>query len=369
MLWGGGRLGSMFGDSIIAYLFFGGAGGGALVVLCILELVAFRRRSDSFASEWYVVGGLANDGGAAYDFDARLGIVPEWGFASRSLEEECRDRAADGFLAQARTFLRISDEALARSWIACLLCIAFGIALLFFDVGRPDRLIAFILHPTATPMVVGAYALAVGFLCAVFGALRAWSDGMRSGDAVARALYVLGVVAGAMIMGYTGVLLSSLSSVMLWTTPLLPVLFVVSSLSCGLACVFGCSAFSDDRVSHDVTYVALMRLDSLLIALEIALLLVWLLASLSDPYAHDAGFALLAGGLAGPFWLGVMVVGLLVPLGLERCATSSLLSLKSSLLWLSALIMIGGFALRFCVVSSGAFDPTQIGPLMAAASW
>ncbi len=350
----------MFSEAIVAYLFLGGVGGGVLVVLSAIELVVLGHRNTVYASDWYVVGGLSGGRGAAYDFDARLGIVPEWNLASRAFSDEDASESSGGFLSQIRSMLRISDEALLRSWVACLLLFFLGILFLFFDLGRPDRLVALASHPALSPISIGAWALGIGLLCALFGVVRAWFDPFRVPDWIVRIVYVVGLASGVVTLCYTGVLLSSLSSVVFWMTPLLPVVFSVSSLSCGFACVFACTAFSNARISQEVPILALMKVDSLLIVIELVCLAGWVVMAYADPAAQPAAHALVAGELSGPFWLALVLVGLVVPLGLERFARSSLLSLNSSLLWLSALILIGGFALRYCVVCTGCFDVSAL---------
>ena len=51
-------------------------------------------------------------------------------------------------------------------------------------------------------------------------------------------------LAGISVAVYTGLLLSDMKAVSLWATPVLPLLFAVSSLSCGCAVVVGTACFS-----------------------------------------------------------------------------------------------------------------------------
>ena len=89
---GAGR-GRMFDSLVIGYLFLGGAGGGALVVLAALEGVR------SLAGR-------------------RLGLP---------------------------------DEFFARAWPVSTVALAAGIVCIFADLGRPDRLFALVLSPQPTP--------------------------------------------------------------------------------------------------------------------------------------------------------------------------------------------------------------------------
>ena len=52
------------------------------------------------------------------------------------------------------------------------------------------------------------------------------------------------------------------------------------------------------------------------------------------------------------------VCGLAVPLVLERFLTHG--NSRTQLLWIAALLLAGGFALRWCIVGAGAYDVTQM---------
>lgn len=58
------------------------------------------------------------------------------------------------------------------------------------------------------------------------------------------AVSILALVAGISVAVYTGLLFSDMKAVPLWATPVLPLLFAVSSLSCGCAVVVGTACFS-----------------------------------------------------------------------------------------------------------------------------
>ena len=58
------------------------------------------------------------------------------------------------------------------------------------------------------------------------------------------------------------------------------------------------------------------------------------------------------------FWGVLAVCGLAVPLVLERFLTHG--NSRTQLLWIAALLLAGGFALRWCIVGAGAYDVTQM---------
>ena len=303
----------MFDMLATGYLFLGGAGGGALVVLSALECVNARRRH----------AGASVPGGTRVE----------------------------------RAF-SLPDEFFARGWPVCLVALAAGMLCLAVDLGRPDRVLNLLTSPTPSAIVVGSYALAASLACAAVFAWLELFDGPCVRRAVVGALAAVGMVSGAVTMVYTGVLLQGLASVLLWRTPLLPVLLTLSAASCGIACALLGASFVETRRPFVRPLVHLARIDGVLVVLEglcLAAYLAWALASDGTVLAAEA---LLAGDLRLPFWIGVVLCGLAVPFVLERFLTHG--NSRTQMLWIAALLLAGGFALRFCIVGAGAYDVTQM---------
>ena len=66
---------------------------------------------------------------------------------------------------------------------------------------------------------------------------KKWKWFEKRGVALRRVLAVIGIVLGAFVAVYTGMLLMAAGSVPLWSTPLLPALFTVSAFDTGVALV------------------------------------------------------------------------------------------------------------------------------------
>lgn len=294
----------MFNMLITCYLFLGGAGGGALVVLSALECArAFRWR----------------------------GLV-------------------------------LPDEVFARGWPLCAATLGLGIVCLLADLGRPDRLLNLLVSPMPSAVAVGAFALAVSLACAVVFAALSLLDTVRPSRAIARALSATGLAAGLTASVYTGVLLQGLASVLFWQTPFLPIVFALSSISCGVACVFTAAAFVETRHPFVRPLVWLARFDGALIALEAACLAILLALALAGEGTRVAAEALVWGTLAGAFWIGLAGCGLAAPFALERFLTHG--NARTQLLWIAACLLVGGFALRWCMVAAGAYDAAYMPQLL-----
>ena len=294
-----GRRVGVFGMLAICYLFLGGAGAGALAVLGVLECArALRWRALAMPAEFF-----------------------------------------------------------ARAWPMCTVTLGTGVLCLFADLGRPERVIRLVTSPEPSAMAVGAFALAASLACAAAFSACALFDGVRLPRALAAALAAAGVAAAAITAAYTGVLLESLASVLLWRTPLVPALFVLSSASCGIAVAFLAASFVETRHSYRGPLVWLARVDGGIVVAEAGCLAAFLLLAFAGEGTAAGARALVAGELAPAFWGALAVCGLAVPLVLERFLTHG--NSRTQLLWIAALLLVGGFALRWCIVGAGAYDVTQ----------
>lgn len=188
-------------------------------------------------------------------------------------------------------------------------------------------------------------------------------------------LGVLLAVVSFVTMAYTGLLLSSMASVPLWHSLWLPVMFVLSSLSCGIALVLASAILGRSACAFASVLRMLVRIDGLIIVVEALVLAAWLVAvcaaagaGSADANATSTDAAALASVrllLAGPdalaFWVGLVAVGLVVPLAIDAIASCALSSPRASLATLSGQtaflasatgVLVGGACLRATIVSA-----------------
>lgn len=253
--------------------------------------------------------------------------------------------------------LVLPEEFFVRSWPVCAVSLAVGMLCLLVDLGRPDRLLNLVVSPQPSAIAVGTFALVVALACSAAFSVLSLLDGVWPRRAIIVCLAVVGLAAGAITVAYTGVLLESLAAVLFWQTPLLPATFVLSSISCGIACAFLSAAFVETRHPHLGPLVWLARIDGIVVLGEAGCLTVYLVFALMDDGTARAAQALVFGEMAPVFWGVLVACGLAVPLVLERFLTHG--NSRTQLLWIAALLLAGGFALRWCIVGAGAYDVTQ----------
>lgn len=305
----------MFDILVTCYLFLGGAGAGSLIVLSVLE--------------------LAN--------------------APRALTVRIEKEA---------TLRTLPSDFYLHAWPICLVVLLLGVACLGFDLGRFDRVLYLVVSARFSAISIGAYALAIALACAGFFTAVSLLDSFRIPRRVMQVIAGIGILSGIVTAIYTGILLQQMASVLFWNSFLLPLLFFLSSLSTGIACVFLAMAFTETRRPFARAVVRLARIDEVIIILEAVCLAVYLALAHSNPATTETAQAFLLGDLSAAFWLVLIACGLVLPFVLEWYISSD--NFRYQLLWICLLVMIGGFTLRYCMVEAATYDVTQ-SPV--AASW
>jgi polysulfide reductase chain C len=233
------------------------------------------------------------------------------------------------------------------TWVGVPLAL-LGVLFLVLDLGNQlwfwHLVVRF--YPIS-PMSIGTWLLTFWAICGV-GLLVLWlAESEVAGFVLLRPLVPLteilswiNFVLSPLLIAYTGVLLSN-TRISLWATVFLPVLFVVSAIFTGTAAIRLVLTLLGKDVPEEFGKA------SLILAVLQAVALVGFLVTV------PAG-VLIAGPLSISilFWLGVVLVGLLVPFGLELWTLKK--EAVGSLVLVSTLcVLLGGLMLRAVVVIGG----------------
>jgi protein NrfD len=295
----------IWGWDVSVYLFLGGIGAGIMILTALLGM----RRGEEPASRWLrwmplAVPVLISVGMAAlfWDLDYKLHVY--------------------------RFFLAFVPAS-PMSWGSWLLMVVYPTTVLLGLAGLDDAELKW---------VTGLGAVRSTGLDKV---LR-WVHGLALGRIAA--LRWISLVVGIGLGIYTGILLGALGARPAWNSALLGPLFLVSGFSTGAALMM---LFPVGKREHH----ALLRWDMVAIAVEVALLALFLIGLGSAGEAsRDAAALFLGGPFTGTFWGLVIAAGLLVPFALE--AAEVRLNLRATLA-APLLILAGGAALRFIIVAAG----------------
>ena len=233
------------------------------------------------------------------------------------------------------------DKSVFRvGYVLALLLVSVCGILLILDLGTPSRFLNMLMNfKFWDPMSIGAWMLGL-FGMFAFGSSALSFVGGEGMATLRRRLSLIGTIAGFFIAAYTGVLLSAAALPFWREGRLMGALFLASGASTGMAAIslflylFGESAGDG--------YEKVKRADRYAIMFEIVVLAVFLAL-----LGGSAG-PIVSGHLAPLFWGGLVVAGLLIPLGLEVSG------LRLPGVVPAALVLVGGFILRYVIVMANA---------------
>lgn len=268
--------------------------------------------------------------------------------------------------------------------------VMLGTGLLVFDLGRPFFFWKlFTAFEPESPMWIGTWLLTLfTFVSLAFANLhlpdrwQVWrpADASRWRTWLATVSIPIGISVGI----YTGVLLGAVPARPFWNTPMVAQLFLFSALSTAAALLMivaprlpadagshepagaplvasGFSRKSEGGTRPEADRMLLVAADVVLILLELLIIAPYIIhGQLSTESARDSLALIMGGPFTWPFWIGVVALGLLVPLALEAWHLVPMLTGRThgpSHRWVelmvAILVLCGGFLLRWVFVYAG----------------
>lgn len=258
--------------------------------------------------------------------------------------------------------------------LAALGLLSLGMLALWLDLAH--RLWAwrfYMFFHATSPMSWGAWILVliypVGLLHSLGSldeAQRAWlrskTPGTLSGllekgfawaESGRRGILLTSVGMGIALGIYTGLLLGTMPSRLVWNSAVLGPLFLASGLSTGAASLLLLPLSEDERRT-------LVRWDALAIGVELVLIALLLVGfSTAGEAGRFAAAAFLGGPYTAVFWSLVVVMGLLVPLAMEAVEARRHLPFVALV---PVLILVGGLALRWILLAAGQHSAFRLLP-------
>ena len=241
--------------------------------------------------------------------------------------------------------------------------ISLGLGVLLLDLGSPFNFYRlFLTLQVRSPMSYGSWAILLFTLLSVIY-LYLWlpeqfqilgqfkgSEKWKRGLAGFMPFLSVGVAS------YTGLLLNAAVRP-LWNAPLLPVLFLVSALSTGVASVILLSTLSPWHRARHKELHTLTKADAALISLECLIILIMIVMGILSSASESLAFSsLLYGDYAGTFWFLIVGLGLLLPFLLELLELKDKIPVRWTLpvtISSSFLVLFGGFFVRYIITYAG----------------
>jgi formate-dependent nitrite reductase membrane component NrfD len=165
---------------------------------------------------------------------------------------------------------------------------------------------------------------------------------------------ILGGITAIMTAIYCGFMMSFCKSVPFWNTGLLPIVIMNAGIADGLALVMGIALFTGG-----VDILTLESVTRILLLVNILLIGTYLMNS---TYRSDTAVLsakeLLIGQVAVIFWLGVVILGIIVPLAISIAGYIITSGISHSMLVIAIIAhTVGAFALKYCILKVGIYQP------------
>ena len=175
-------------------------------------------------------------------------------------------------------------------------------------------------------------------------------------SAVAALDIILKILAGIFVILtaiYCGFMMSYCKSIPFWNTGILPIVILNAGIADGLALIMGVGLFTGGIDFHVIESASRITL-----GINAVLIATYLMnATYQSAIAELSVKELIVGRVAAVFWLGIVILGIIVPLVISFV---SLFAGEASIPLLVGAIVchtVGAFALKYCILKVGIHKP------------
>ncbi|WP_434998077.1 cytochrome c nitrite reductase subunit NrfD [Pectobacterium brasiliense] len=269
-----------------------------------------------------------------------------------------------------------SNRIIKATAIVAPLAVILGLAILIFHLTQPLTFwyLMVFYNPTSI-MSLGVMLFQVYFVVMLLWIITLYHDGwltqletvwhrpalaaksrklaamiVKRAAVIENLLLVLAILLGC----YTGFLLSALKSFPLLNNPVLPVLFLVSGTTSGIAVMLLASAWGRNTSRHSRSLHFIHRVETPVVYAELFLLFAFFIGLLlGGGQKVVAAQTALSGFWGGVFWIGIIGIGIVIPFIANQVRKPSVHSGKGQLMTLAAMSLFGVFLLRLFVLYAG----------------
>lgn len=256
--------------------------------------------------------------------------------------------------ASARNQLRAPRELLLihqKALIIALVLVCAGALFLVLDLSAPQKMLLVFRRPFGSIISLGAW------LITLFAGLLALNNifyrlFFTLDSPLMRVLKTLTDLLGLGVILYTGFFVMGQKAISFWESFIVVILFAASALSSGLAVFAIISQLSSRRAEPAPSTMTASIIDTGLIAVEVIVLVVLLVAQAQgDEAAWESVRRLVSGDLAWAFWVMLVGVGLATPLVIDLFG--NLRRMPFLLIVKGFAVCTGCFFLRYCIMEAG----------------
>jgi formate-dependent nitrite reductase membrane component NrfD len=238
-------------------------------------------------------------------------------------------------------------------FIAWLLAMAAGITDMA-HLGRPTQFWRMLAKPGSSWISRGFILLWLFLGAAMIQlAISQWASG-NTWEIVFK------VIAGILAFGvaiYSGFVVGYVGAIKLWSSGLVPMLYVITGLTSGLAVVL---MINLNRDSATVIETARYMLVGLGVYVIFTAIYFWT-ATYSGTTGRDSVARVLRGNMAPVFWLGVVLIGLVIPIAMVAPYVLNEQVSAAVFITAAACNIVGAFTLRYVILKGGLYIPLTRG--------
>ena len=232
------------------------------------------------------------------------------------------------------------------SWLLALLMGILDMA----HLSKPQRFWKIVLKPKSSWIARGFIFITLFIGCAAIQlALAFWLPGTAAET-------VFKVLAGILAFGvaiYSGFVVSYVAAIKLWSSAIVPILFVIAGLTGGLAILLITSLGGNP--AQIMAVASTMQVMLVAYAITIAVYL-WI-TTYESSAARDLVMRIIRGSIAPLFWIGVVLLGIIIPIAILLSIYFIGGASATPLITAVACVIIGGVALRYVILKAGMYSP------------
>lgn len=167
---------------------------------------------------------------------------------------------------------------------------------------------------------------------------------------------VFKVLAGIMAFGvaiYSGFVVGYVGAIKIWNSATIPILFVVAGVTGGMAVLLIVNLGETTDTLITTSRVTLIMLVAYAFFMAVYL---WA-TTYSGIAAKYSVMRVLRGNIAPIFWLGVVLIGIIVPIAILAPLSLSQQASTAAFVIAAVFVIIGGVALRYVILKAGIYSP------------
>ena len=221
-------------------------------------------------------------------------------------------------------------------------------------LGKPLRFWRMIFRPQ-TSWVSRGFLFVGGFI--LFAFVQLIVSWYTPGSSLEIVLKVITAVLAFCEAIYTGFAMNYVNGIPLWNSALVPVLFVLYGLLGGFALLMGLTLTglaATDLLALEETSRFFMVAGALLL-----IIFLWSATYMGET-AKASVKRLITGALAPVFWIGLIILGIIIPLVASLLSFGDVHVAPATLFAAILCEIVGGLSLRYCLLKGGMYAPLII---------